>query len=301
MKFRNSMLIIATVAIMVASAGFMKIGDDFEPFDDSKYVKNTQKINESLSGIDTVVLDTTNGYIKATIGGSNMALTVSEKVRISGKIDAKELMAEAKAVVTREGNKLIVKIDFGKFKKNKNRGKYQAAYDVVLPARMNVVFETTNGSITIPAFDGNVVADTTNGSIKCAGAGKGANLDTTNGSITIDAARGTVVADTTNGSIIIKGMAGEIDADTTNGNIEVSGAKLTADCWLETTNGNVIFAPAPKCDYIFTAETTHGKITSAGYLDYFEINKRRNEASGTSGAGTYRVHLKTSNGSIFIK
>ena len=209
-------------------------------------------------------------------------------------------MAEAKAVVKREGSKLIVVIDYGKFKEDKNRHQYSASYDVVLPARLNVEFDTVNGSITVPAFDGSVSADTTNGSIKCDGAGKGASLDTTNGSITVNAVRGAVNADTTNGSIVITGMAGEVNADTTNGDIKFSGAKLTADCSLDTTNGSIYFEPAAGSSYSFTAETSMGKVKAAGASD-LKINKRQNEASGVFGSGTYKVTLDTSHGSIHIK
>jgi DUF4097 and DUF4098 domain-containing protein YvlB len=292
MKFGKIMMIMAVLA-MIAFASV--VADD-----DSKYVKAEIKMSESLAGIETVKMDTLNGDIIATIGsGNEMKLTVKERVRINNRIDAKDLLAEAKAVISREGNKLVVKIDYGKFKEHKERGNFQANFIVSLPARLNVELGSTNGDIEAGAFYGEVHASTTNGDIDCAGAGKGANVSTTNGDVQVDASAGTVHASTTNGNVEVTGMASEVQASTTNGDIEVT-AKISADCRFSTTMGDVILIAASGSSFKFDASTTMGDIDISGGSDV-DYNKKHTHATGSFGSGTYKVKLSSTMGDVIVK
>jgi DUF4097 and DUF4098 domain-containing protein YvlB len=273
---------------------------DDTDYDDDKYVKDEQTLQADLNGIDTVKLHNVNGSIKATIGSANsLDMIVREKVRITDKIDAQELLAEAKVVSRREGSTLVVEIDYGKFKEHKHKGYYQSSYEVTLPARLSVYFKTTNGSISAPAFDGMVKLHTTNGSIASEGAGDKAVLGTTNGSILIKMVRGEVEAETTNGNIEISSISGPVNAETTNGNVEVKleGA-LAGDCNLGTTNGSIYFMAGAGSSYKVKADTTHGKVHGK---EDFEYNKKKTYMSGIVGDGRYSVSLETTNGSIHIK
>ena len=268
--------------------------------DDDKYVKDEQRLSESLSGINKVIVDITNGGIKAEIsGGNNAEVLVYEKVRYNDDIDANDLLKEAKMVAKREGSALRLYIDYGKYKEHKKRWYYSSSVEIKLPARLAIEFDTTNGSIVAPAFDGDVKLDTTNGKIKSGGSKGSAVLDTTNGSIYVDAVAGTVVADTTNGSIYVSDFTGKLVADTTNGNVEINLKKaLSGDIEADTTNGSIIFAAGSGSSYKLEADTSHGKVRGPDSLKY---NKRRNTASGTMGGGKYKVVLDTTNGSITIK
>lgn len=286
-----SVLVLA--ALLTAS---LAVGDT----DDDNYIKDEQKFSESLSGINKVKIDVTNGSIKAELYSGNSAEgVVYEKVRINDKIDANDLIKETKLVAKREGSTLVLYVDYGKYKEHKYRWNYSGSVEIKLPARLEVEFGTTNGSIVAPAFDGNVNLGTTNGKIKSGGSKGSAILDTTNGSIYVDAVAGTVKADTTNGNIVINDFTGKVIASTTNGSIELNMSKtLSGDVSLETTNGSITFAPGSGSSYSLSADTSNGKVKGPEDLKY---NKRRNTASGSIGGGKYKVELDTTNGSINIK
>ena len=296
-KRMNPAMLLSLIALL--ALGVPAFTDDWDD-DDHRYVKDEQRIDEDLGGISTVVMHNINGSIKARIGGGNsMNLVVYEKVRENSKIDANALLEEARVITRREGSRLIVEIDYGRFKDSRHKGYYQSSYEVSLPQRLSVMLETTNGRIEAPAFDGDVTLETTNGSIKSKGSGGMAKLETTNGSIHIDMVRGSVDAETTNGNIIISSVGGPVTAETTNGSIEVSLTNgLKGDVSLETTNGSIEFSPGSSADFTVRADTSNGKVYGGDGLEY---NKRRNYARGSFGSGRYKVNLDTTNGSIRIK
>jgi DUF4097 and DUF4098 domain-containing protein YvlB len=292
---------LALTAALIAMLVTLPAGaDDNTWMDDDRYVKNEQRISEDLSGIDTLVVNNVNGSIKARLHSSNsLELTVEERVKIQKDIDADALINEVEVVAERRGNELHVFLDYGAFERNKHRHYYQSNYALKAPERLNVRFESTNGAITAPAFDGRVNLETTNGAITSEGAGQGAELDTTNGSITVNSVKGSVVADTTNGSITIEGAAGDVRADTTNGSITVTLKEvLSGNVTCDTTNGKIVFSVPAGSSYELLADTSMGKVKGGSELRY---NKRRNTASGSVGGGKYKVTLETTNGSIYIK
>lgn len=303
MKFKYGIVVAGIIAL--AAFGAWALPDDHHrghdrDWDDADYIKDEQSLEADLNGINLVRMRNVNGSIVANIGGSNtMSLLVKEKVKESSKIDAQELIAEAKVISYRQGSTLFVEIDYGRFKDHKYKGHYQSSYEVTLPKRLNIDFETTNGKISAPAFDGDVKLETTNGSVHSKGAGGKANLETTNGSIYITMVSGSVEAETTNGSIEITSIAGPVTAETTNGSIEIMLKEaLAGDVELSTTNGNIIFRPGSGSSYSVKADTSNGKVYASEAL---EFNKRRNYARGTIGGGKYKVTLDTTNGSIRIK
>lgn len=296
-KRMKTALLLSLMALL--AFGLPAFADDWDNWDD-RYVKSEQRLEEDLAGIDTVEMHNVNGSITARIGGGNvMNLIVYEKARENSKVDANALLREVRVVARREGSRLVVEIDYGRFKDSRHKSYYQSTYEVELPQRLSVMFETTNGKVEAPAFDGDVTLETTNGSITSKGAGGVARLDTTNGSIHIDMVNGEVDAETTNGNINITGVGGPISAETTNGSIEVNltGA-MAGDVKLETTNGSIEFNPGPSADFTVRADTSQGKVYGSDELEY---NKRRNYARGSYGSGRYKVNLETTNGSIRIK
>lgn len=285
------------VALVMLTSAFT-----YSPWDDNsdEYIKDVQTISEDLNGIDKVLVKNVNGSIQANIGSANsLEMESNERVKIQDKIDARSLIDEVKVVTSRNGNELRVYLDYGRYKDDKDRQYYNSSFELRLPARLSVHFESTNGSITAPAFDGEVMLETTNGSISSEGAGRGAHLKTTNGKIKIDSVKGDVSAETTNGGISISGAAGSVNAETTNGDIKVDlKAALAGDIDCETTNGSITFKVPAGSGYSLEADTSWGKVHAGDGLRY---NKRRNTASGTVGDGRFKVSLETTNGSIYVK
>lgn len=294
---------IVTVAVslmlFVTGAWTLVSLDDRYWDDDDDYLKFEETFSADLGGINKVEIHNINGSIVAEHGSGNVVdILVREKVKENSYIDPTELAEEVKLVSHREGSTLVIELDYGRYSENRHRGYYQSSFEVTVPRRLSIDFETTNGSVEAPFFEGDVSLESTNGSIRSEGCGGVAKLDTTNGSIYIAMVSGSVEADTTNGNINITSIAGPVRAETTNGDIVVDLKNaLAGDVTLETTNGGISFNPGPGSSYNLRADTSHGKVYGNEMLDY---NRRRNFATGTVGGGKFRVRMETTNGSIRI-
>ena len=158
-------------------------------------------------------------------------------------------------------------------------------FDCPAAVRGDVKVDTSNSSVNVSGIRdaGNIHADTSNGSIhfhslKCAEL----IADTSNGSIRIEnAACDVCSADTSNASISIKASVfRKCVADSSNGSITVSGCRFTEELKADTSNASI------------TAELEGNE------SDY--VNGEKRGKSCSTGYGTRKVVLDTSNGRINI-
>lgn len=96
-----------------------------------------------------------------------------------------------------------------------------AKFRAVVPARFNVVLDTSGGNIDVGDLDGSVRADTAGGSIVIGRVAGPVRADTAGGGIEIEACREEVNADTAGGSIRLGEMQGRVRADTAGGSIRI--------------------------------------------------------------------------------
>ena len=170
-------------------------------------------------------------------------------------------------------------------------------FDCPAAVRGDVKVDTSNSSVNVSGIRdaGNIHADTSNGSIhfhslKCAEL----IADTSNGSIRIEnAACDVCSADTSNASISIKASVfRKCVADSSNGSITVSGCRFTEELKADTSNASITAElEGNESDYSVSADTSNAAIY---------VNGEKRGKSCSTGYGTRKVVLDTSNGRINI-
>jgi DUF4097 and DUF4098 domain-containing protein YvlB len=118
----------------------------------------------------------------------------------------------------------------------KDRGHRYKGYSVnarfraTVPAKYNVILDTSGGTIEVGDLDGEIRADTAGGSIIVGRVTGPVKADTAGGSIEIEASQKEVDADTAGGSIRLGEMGDRVRADTAGGpiRIEVSSGPVRA-------------------------------------------------------------------------
>ncbi|MEX2571017.1 MAG: DUF4097 family beta strand repeat-containing protein [Gemmatimonadota bacterium] len=158
----------------------------------------------------------------------------------------------------------------------------QVEFTVQVPAGVDFVGQTTNGSVIADNLSGHVMAYSTNGDVE------------------IDGGR-TVHARTTNGSVTIR-SAGEADARTTNGRIRAYLQSLDGSGPLNfsTTNGSITLGLPASANVNVDASTTNGRISSDLPITVTG-SIGRNRLAGTIGSGGREIRLRTTNGSIDLQ
>lgn len=127
-------------------------------------------------------------------------------------------------------------------------------------------------------------------------------LRTTNGGLTLKAFNGRVVASTTNGSIVGEELGGSVEARTTNGNARFVLTGMTVDgVNVRTTNGNVQLAVPESTKANLSATCRNGtiEITGVGFTPDGEQTRRR--AQGKLNGGGAPIELSTVNGGVRIR
>lgn len=99
----------------------------------------------------------------------------------------------------------------------------------------------------------------------------------------------------------IESIASRSVFESSSGDINLDIARLDGDLRLESSSGDIIVELPADASFEFAADSSSGKIdvefpmTVSGSLD------NRDEVSGTVGAGTHRVSVDTSSGSIEVR
>jgi len=154
-------------------------------------------------------------------------------------------------------------------------------------------------ALWVPA-DARLRISTTSGSIEVdAALAGGAELITSDGDIVVRSVRGDCYAETTNGDVSLEDVRGTFTAKTTNGAITFSGElSSTGTSRMETTNGSIVVVLQGEPDLTVEASTKNGPITAEGL---HRIAASERSLVGTYGAGTGRLELAASLGSIDVR
>jgi hypothetical protein len=161
--------------------------------------------------------------------------------------------------------------------------------------------DTSGGSIKIDSVTGAVVADTSGGSISASDLGASARLDTSGGSISVDGVAGDLVANTSGGSITIKGAGGRVDAETSGGSITAYfSAGNDAGGSLSTSGGGIKAYVDPDAGFDLDASTSGGGVTVDLPVTIKGKISRQNVHGKVNGGGA-PLELHTSGGGITIR
>jgi hypothetical protein len=232
-----------------------------------------------------VVVAIENGRIEVIRDATVSGVEISAEVRCYGK-------DQAEADSRLQATSLVAQRD--------SEGKVEVS--VSIPKRagggwINLNSDVTH--ITVRAADlSGIVATTSNGSISLGAFEGEAKLESSNGRIAVDGHRGPVNAETSNGSIDIKG-ATSVVADTSNGSIKVVLADdATGGLRLETSNGSITVDLPAAWQGTVSAETSLGSVNLSGG----KVTGKGDSKSMTVGDGSKATaSIETSNGSVTVR
>jgi DUF4097 and DUF4098 domain-containing protein YvlB len=285
----------------------------------------------------TLRLDADFGSIKVVSGGTGVAVEIVRKARGS---DGAERLRDHKVTFAQQGNDVVIK---GEGERDRRWFRvfdwddFEVQWNIRVPARYNVVLETSGGSINLADIGGTVDARTSGGSIETGRLGGETMLRTSGGSIRIDGAlakvdartsggsirvgdtsgpidvrtsggsislarvRGSVFAHTSGGSITIEEASGSVDASTSGGSIkaQLSGA-LNGDSKLATSGGGITLSVAPSVAFDLDARASGGGVSSDVPVTV-QGKMDDDELRGKVNGGGPTLTLRTSGGGIRVK
>ena len=125
-------------------------------------------------------------------------------------------------------------------------------------------------------------------------------FETSNGKLAANGFAGTISSDAVNGSIELTGIAGPTNASTVNGSVRLAFAGQLHKTRIETVNGSIDVAFDKNSSVRYELETVNGHIE--GTFDMpVEGKFGPKEARGSLNGGTEPLHCETVNGTIRLK
>lgn len=232
--------------------------------------ESTQEVFEkaySMDGVVKISVENVNGNIEASAWDKPYFKVRAVKRAEGGHADETLRLTEIR--VQKVGNEIRVEtvnpkrrrlfgfLDFG------TSGAH-VDYELQIPAKTDVRFETCNGKLAASGFSGKISGDAVNGSIELAG------------------------------------IAGPTNANTVNGSVRLAFAGPLHNTRIETVNGSIDVAFDKSSSVRYDLETVNGHIEGNFELPV-EGKFGPKEARGSYNGGTEPLHCETVNGTIRLK
>ena len=271
--FKGWTLIPVSLALIIGTLGCF---GPIIPFEQEE----TRTKDMSGTAIMAFSVTTSNGMVKvSTVASTLITVVATKKSEGNTRADAETRIKCITISESVSDGVFKIETDFP----NDPFGSYSVAYDITLPATLNVTLRTSNGNIEVTGIQNAVDADTSNGDI---------NMTTIIGS---------VKADTSNGKIDLNGIQGSVDATSSNGDLDVDAIFPTdGHIIMDTSNGDIILTILENTSAQVDARTSNGKVTSEVAIT-IEGAQGENELKGKMGGGQGTIKLTSSNGDISIK
>jgi hypothetical protein len=232
--------------------------------------ESTQEVFEkaySMDGVVKISVENVNGNIEASAWDKPYFKVRAVKRAEGGR--AEETLRLTEIRVQKIGSEIRVEtvnpkrrrlfgfLDFG------SSGAH-VDYELQIPAKTDVRFETCNGKLTAGGFSGKISGDAVNGSIELAG------------------------------------IAGPTSANTVNGSVRLAFAGPLRNTRIETVNGSIDVVFDKSSSVRYDLETVNGHIEGNFELPV-EGKFGPKEARGSYNGGTEPLHCETVNGTIRLK
>jgi DUF4097 and DUF4098 domain-containing protein YvlB len=235
--------------------------------------ETTEVFRFPAASIESLKLDTVNGYIHCTGGSSNeVEITALFQIKAPTEADANAFRDSISIDITQPEKELVVKTRipssggsfwswiFGK------RKEAVVNYQIALPANLAVDLESVNGQIKVDSVQGDLHLEAVNGAIRVKGAASARRIETVNGSI----------------------------------HIEFDTFAQTEAARIETVNGSVTVSLPSDAAFELHSSTVNGAIRCDFPLNEgFEQGRRSLKA--TVNGGNTPLRLETVNGSITVQ
>lgn len=168
---------------------------------------------------------------------------------------------------------------------------------VEVPAGLEVSVRTSNSSVEADRLTvDHLTLWTSNAKVRVDEVTGPVLVKTSNADVTVRQIGGAVDVTTSNGSVNLADIGGAADVTTSNGSITATSPVL-GDWRLSTSNASITMNVPTDTDAALQASTSNAKV---GGNVQWRTSGRETSGSATLGAGTHRVTLGTSNGSIRV-
>lgn len=254
---RHTRRAIATVFALALAAPLLAGGGDQEVFEKAYSMEGVSKISvENVNGsIEATAWD--KPYFKVRAVKKAEGSRAAETLRLT-EIRIQKVGAEIRVeTVNPKRRRLFGFLDFG-------GSNAHVDYELQIPAKTDVRFETCNGKLAASGFSGTISGDAVNGSIELAG------------------------------------IAGPTSANTVNGSVRLAFAGPLHKTRIETVNGSIDVAFDKTSSVRYDLETVNGHI-EGNFEMPVEGKFGPKEARGSYNGGTEPLHCETVNGTIRLK
>jgi DUF4097 and DUF4098 domain-containing protein YvlB len=119
-------------------------------------------------------------------------------------------------------------------------GMGEVRYEVMVPAGVRVVMQTTSGDLTATGVRGDVEAQTISGNVRLENISGMAQVEAVSGHVVASQLLGGVEIEATSGEVTITGAEGEVDVENTSGSITLTDIRSSV-VHAETISGDVRF------------------------------------------------------------
>jgi len=267
-------------------------------------------------------------YWKSAMVTAEVVASAGNRVEIHFKepediYDAEDLLDYLKIEVRQDGNDIYFTSELDKDKKCDRRwskkGKKSVRFEVLVPDRYNIEFNTAIGGISVKGLNGSVAGSSSVGNIALnniegaidvesnAGSVKveqirgKAEITSNAGSVSIKHAEGDITANSNAGSITIQELKGSINATSSAGSIKLTLTESPArDSYLTSSAGKVIVSLTDDVGFDLDAEATLGRI----HTDFPVTMKGSfmgTSIRGPINQGGVKMKIQASIGSIELK
>ena len=241
------------VLIALALAAPLRAGDSNQEVFEKAY---------SMEGVVKISVENVNGNIAATAWDKPYFKLRATKHVEGGHAD--EILRLTEIRVEKVGNEIKVETVNPKRRRLFGSSGAHVDYELQIPAKTDVRFETSNGKLVANGF------------------------------------AGTISGDAVNGSIELAGIAGPTNANTVNGNVRLAFAGPLHKTRIETVNGSIDVAFDKSSSVRYELETVNGHIEGSFDMPV-EGKFGPKEARGSLNGGTEPLHCETVNGTIRLK
>jgi len=257
-------------------AAVLMIGTRLQAADLEKNLEKTFRVNPG----GKLVIQADRGSITATTdGGDQVRVRIFREVKGGNKSKGEELLANHEVSFRQEGNAVTV---IAKDKRKRawsfslNQAWLEVRYEVTLPKRFMIDFQTAGGDVKLTDLEGDAKARTTSGSIHFGKIDGQVEVADAGGDIVIQEAGGDLAAHTTSGSIRVVKGGGKIEVRDAGGNIEVLEA--AGDLKATTTSGRIVVGMA------------RGEVEAVDAGGDIRIEAADKSIDARTTSGTIRIH-----------
>lgn len=246
--------------------------------------------------------------ISLVIFGPSWFSSKEHRAEVTSKINTIEIDVNSvnTTIVTKNQDYVEAKLKGkGNLSLSQKRDRIEIKYDRPWFQFFNF-FDRTELMITIPEdYDQDLELDVGSGNIEFKKPSKemvlnNFNLDVGSGNIKIHSIQAKdAEVDVSSGNIEINHFVGRLDADVSSGNLSIQMDELTDDIQLDVSSGNITLDLPDNSDFTLFGEVSSGNIISKFPLENEERSKK--SLRGTHRAGTYKIDIDVSSGSIKIQ